>query len=183
VNCELRLEIEKVSVLNKLYDMLVESLNELGFSVSERLTAYALIRTFTPIKTIKAISEDILGINRTTLIKNIQRLAETEDLLYNQLSMFPDILDGRKTITAIIDSTFIKRFSENVYSAKLRWNHAKRCYEILQEQINCCLFTDIGVYTVYTLIKPEDRKSTEIYSHVIDYVSKKTSGRLQVIAW
>ena len=39
----------------------------------------------------------------------------------------------------IIKSTFLKRFSEKVYSAKLRWNYVRKCHEILQKQINCCL--------------------------------------------
>ena len=48
--------------------------------------------------------------------------------------------------------------------------------EILQEQINCCLFTDKGIYTAYTTIKPPEKKSTEIYAGVIDYLSKKMWG-------
>ena len=48
----------------------------------------------------------------------------------------------------------------------------KECYEILQEQINCCLFTDKGIYTAYTEIKPPEKKSTEIYAGVIDQLSK-----------
>jgi len=152
---------------------MTESLNELGFSVAEDLTVYSLIRTFTIIKTIKSISEDIIGKDRTTIIKNIQRLKEIDDLLYNQLELFPGILDGRTSLTGIIDSTFLKRFSEGVYSAKFRWNYVKNCYEILQEQINCCLFTDKGIYTVYTTIKPPEKKSTEIYAEIIDKLSKK----------
>jgi len=135
---------------------------------------YALIRTFTIIRTIKSVSEDIIGKDRTTLIKNIQRLAEIEDLLFNQLEQLPDVLDGRKTVTGIIDSTFLRRFSEGVYSAKLRWNYVKNCYEILQEQINCCLFTNNGIYTAYTTIKPPEKKSTEIYAEIIDHLSKRT---------
>ncbi len=49
---------------------MTESMNELGFSIAEDLTAYSLIRTFTMIRTIKSISEDIVGKDRTTLIKN-----------------------------------------------------------------------------------------------------------------
>lgn len=134
---------------------------------------HSLIRTFTMIRTIKSISEDIIGKDRTAIIKNIQRLTEIEDLLFNQLELFPDILDGRISLTGIIDSTFLRRFSEKVYSAKLRWNYVKECYEILQEQINCCLFTDKGVYTAYTEIKPPEKKSTEIYAEIIDHLSKK----------
>jgi len=152
MNCKYELENQQTSTLNMLHKILTESLNELGFNIAERLTTYALIRTFTIIKTIKSISKDIIKKDRTIIIKNIQRLKEIEDLLFNQLKFFPDILDGRSSITAIIDSTLIKRFSEKVYSAKLRWNYAKRCYEILQEQINCCLFTDKRVYTAYTLL-------------------------------
>ena len=87
--------------------------------------------------------------------------------------MFLDILDGELSLTGIIDSTFLRRFSEKVYSAKLRWNYVKECYEILQEQINCCLFTDKGIYTAYTTIKPPEKKSTEIYAEIIDQLSKK----------
>ena len=76
--CKLESENEKISVLNQLHKMLTESLNELGFSIAEDLTAYSLIRTFTIIKTIKSISEDIIKKDRTTLIKNIQRLKEME---------------------------------------------------------------------------------------------------------
>ena len=47
--------------------MLTESLNELGFSIAGNLTAYSLIRTFTIIKTIKSISEDIIKKDRTSL--------------------------------------------------------------------------------------------------------------------
>ncbi len=165
-------------VFGLLHNLMTESLNELGFSIAEDLTAYSLIRTFTIIRTIKSISEDIIGKDRTTIIKSIQRLTEIEDLLYNQLELFPDILDGRISLTGIIDSTFLKRYSEKVYSAKLRWNYVKECYEILQEQINCCLFTDKGIYTAYTEIKPPEKKSTEIHAGIIDYLSKKTWGSL-----
>ena len=48
---------------------MTEPMNELGFSIAEDLTAYSLIRTFV-IRTIKSISEDILGKDRTTIIKN-----------------------------------------------------------------------------------------------------------------
>ena len=156
MNCKYELENQQTSILNLLHKTMAESLNELGFNIAERLTAYSLIRTFTIIKTIKSISEDIIKKDRTTIIKNIQRLIEIEDLLFNQLKLLPNILDGRKALTAILDSTLLKRYSDKVYSAKLRWNYAKRCYEILQEQINCCLFTDKGVYTIYTEIKPPE---------------------------
>lgn len=46
------------------------------------------------------------------------------------------------------------------------------CYEIA-EQINCCLFTDKGIYTAYKEIKPPEKKSTEIYAEIIDHLSKK----------
>ena len=174
MHCKCELENQQAPVLSLLYNLMTESLNELGFSVAEDLATYALIRTFTIIKTIKRISEDIIKKDRTTIIKNIQRLTEIEELLFNQLELFPGIIDGRRAVTGIIDSTFLRRFSEGVYSAKLRWNYVKECYEILQEKINCCLFTDKGIYTVYTTIKPPGKKSTEIYAEVIDYLSKKT---------
>jgi len=178
MNCKLELDEHQIPVFGLLHNLMTESMNELGFSIAEDLTTYSLIRTFTIIRTIKSISEDIIGKDRTTIIKSIQRLTEIEDLLYNQLKLFPDILDGRISLTGIIDSTFLRRFSEKVYSAKLRWNYVKNCYEILQEQINCCLFTDKGIYTAYTEIKPPGKKSTEIYAGVIDCFSKKTWGSL-----
>ena len=94
--CKLELENQQTPTLNLLYNLMTESLNELGFSIAEDLTAYSLIRTFV-IRTIKSISEDIVGKDRTTLIKNIQRLTEIEDLLYNQLELFPGIIDGRRS--------------------------------------------------------------------------------------
>jgi len=138
MHCKLELKERQIPVLGLLHNLMTESMNELGFSIAEDLTAYSLI-TFTIIKTIKRISEEIIGKDRTTLIKNIQRLKEIDDLLYNQLELFPGIIDGRRAVTGIIDSTFLKRFSDRVYSAKLRWNYVKNCYEILQEKINCCL--------------------------------------------
>ena len=173
MHCKLELDERQIPVLGLLHNLMTESLNELGFSIAENLTAYSLIRTFTIIKTIKSISEDIIGKDRTTLIKNIKDLKEIEDLLFNQLKLFLGIIDGRRAVTGIIDSTFLRRFSEKVYSAKLRWNYVKECYEILQEQINCCLFTDKGIYTAYTEIKPPEKKSTEIYAGIIDQLSKK----------
>jgi len=125
MNCKYELENQQTSILNLLHKTMAESLNELGFNIPERLTAYSLIRTFTIIKTIKSISEDIIKKDRTTIIKNIQRLIEIEDLLFNQLKLLPNILDGRKALTAILDSTLLKRYSDKVYSAKLRWNYAK----------------------------------------------------------
>jgi len=94
--CKLELESEKESVLNQLHKMLTESLNELGFSVAEDLATYALVRTFTIIKTIKGISGDIIKKDRTTLIKNIQKLTEIENFLFNQLKLLPGVLDGRR---------------------------------------------------------------------------------------
>jgi len=34
------------------------------------------------------------------------------------------------------------------------------------------LFTDKGIYTAYTEIKPQEKKSTEIYAGIIDQLSK-----------
>ena len=55
-------------------------------------------------------------------------MKEIEDSLFNQLEMFPGIIDGRISLTGIIDSTFLRRYSDRVYSAKLRWNYVKNCY-------------------------------------------------------
>ena len=174
MNCKLELKEYHIPVLTLLHKMMSESMNEIGFSVAENLTAYALIRTFTIIRTIKSISEEITGKNRTTIIKNLQRLAKMDYLLFNQLKMLLGIINGRKAVTGIIDSTFLRRFSERVYSSKLRWNYVKSCYEILQEQINCCIFTNKGVYTIFTTIKPPEKKSTGIYAEIVDRFSKKT---------
>ncbi|WP_232210793.1 hypothetical protein [Methanothermococcus okinawensis] len=78
----------------------------------------------TPIKTIKAFSESISKIHRTTIIKNIQKLSKNEICVYNQLASLPDILnDKRFRFTAIIDSTFIRRWSEKVYGCIIRYNY------------------------------------------------------------
>jgi len=135
---KLELDERQIPVLGLLHNLMTESMNELGFSIAEDLTAYSLIRTFTIIKTIKSISEDIIGKDRTTIIKNIQRLTEIEDLLFNQLELFPGIIDGRISLTGIIDSTFLKRYSEKVYSAKLRWNYVKECYTSLKKRGEVC---------------------------------------------
>ncbi len=70
--CKLELDERQIPVLGSLHNLMTESLNELGFSIAEDLTTYSLIRTFTIIKTIKSISEDIIEKDRTTLIKNIK---------------------------------------------------------------------------------------------------------------
>ncbi|XRO77206.1 hypothetical protein ACO3VM_01385 [Methanocaldococcus sp. 10A] len=59
-------------------DILVDSINSLGLGCSEELARYGMSRTLTPIKTIKGISDDILEIDRTTVIKNLQKLSEDE---------------------------------------------------------------------------------------------------------
>ena len=70
MHCKLELDERQIPVLGLLHNLMTESLNELGFSIAEDLTTYSLIRTFTIIKTIKSISEDIIGKDRTTIIKN-----------------------------------------------------------------------------------------------------------------
>ena len=60
MHCKLELDERQIPVLGLLHNLMTESLNELGFSIAENLTAYSLIRTFTIIKTIKSISEDII---------------------------------------------------------------------------------------------------------------------------
>ena len=90
MRCKLELDERQIPVLGLLHNLMTESLNELGFSIAEDLTAYSN-KNFYIIKTIKSISEDIIGKDRT-LIKNIQRLKEIEDLLYNSLSCFSVLL-------------------------------------------------------------------------------------------
>ena len=46
MNCKYELEVQQTSILNLLYKTMAELLNELGFNIAERLTAYSL-RTFT----------------------------------------------------------------------------------------------------------------------------------------
>jgi len=60
MNCKLELEKQQVPVLSLLHNLMTESPSELGLSIAEGLTAYAVTRTFTIIKTIKSISEDII---------------------------------------------------------------------------------------------------------------------------
>jgi len=173
MNCKLELDERQIPVLGLLHDLVTESLNELGFSIAEDLTTHSLIRTFTTIGTIKGVSEGMIGRDGTAIIKNVQRLTEIEDLLFNRLELFPGILDGRISLTGVIDSTFLRRFSDRVHSAKLRWNYVKNCYEILQEQVNCRSFTDKGTHTAYTEIKPPEKKGTEIYAEAVDHLSRK----------
>ena len=69
MHCKLELDERQIPVLGLLHNLMAESMNELGFSIAEDLTAYTLIRTFTIIKTIKSISEEIIRKDRTTIIK------------------------------------------------------------------------------------------------------------------
>ncbi|EHP83633.1 hypothetical protein [Methanotorris formicicus] len=100
-------------MLPTLKELLVNSLNTLGIANLDDLADYCLVRTLTEIKTIKAISEEILGIHRTTIIKKLQELSEIENCLYTQLLNLPNILDNRKfKFSIIIDSTLLRRFSK-----------------------------------------------------------------------
>ncbi|WP_232210803.1 hypothetical protein [Methanothermococcus okinawensis] len=106
----------------------------------------------TPIKTIKAFSESISKIHRTTIIKNIQKLSKNEICVYNQLASLPDILnDKRFRFTAIIDSTFIRRWSEKVYGCIIRYNYIEEHRKLYQEQINCCIYHNKKGYTQFIL--------------------------------
>jgi hypothetical protein len=128
-------------MLSALNNILTNSINSLGFNCSEELSKFALVRTLTPIKTIKAFSESISKIHRTTIVKNLQKLSEEEFCLYTQLLNLPDILnDNRFKYTAIIDSTLLRRWSENVYGCSIRYNYIEKHSKLYQEQINCCIY-------------------------------------------
>ena len=128
-------------MLTALNNILVDSINSLGFNCSEELSKFAQVRTLTSIKTIKAFSEYISEIHRTTIVKNLQKLSEMDFCLHTQLSNLPDILDDdRFKYTAIIDSTLLRRWSEKVYGCNIRYNYIERHYKPYQEQINCCIY-------------------------------------------
>ncbi|WP_245528884.1 hypothetical protein [Methanotorris formicicus] len=61
-------------MLAALNNILTNSINSLGFNCSEELSRFAQVRTLTPIKTIKAFSEYVSGIHRTTIVKNLQTI-------------------------------------------------------------------------------------------------------------
>jgi len=125
--------------------MLANSINSLGFSCSEKISKFALVRTLTPIKTIKAFSEYVSGIHRTIMIKNLQKLSQDELYLYTQLLNLLDILnDGRFKYTAIIDSTLLKRWNENVHGCGIRYNYIEKHSKLYQEQINSCIYHEKG---------------------------------------
>ncbi|MEO2118108.1 MAG: hypothetical protein ABGW92_06900 [Methanocaldococcus sp.] len=97
-------------MLTALNNIIDDSINSLGFGCSKELLKFALVRTLTPIKTIKAFSNGILEIHRTTIVKNLEKLSEDEFFLHAQLLNLPDILnDNRFKYTAIIDSTLLRR--------------------------------------------------------------------------
>ena len=128
-------------MLKTLSNMLTNSINSLEFNCSEELSKFALVRTLTPIKTIKAFSESISKIHRTTIVKNLQKLFEEEFCLYAQLLNLPDILnDNRFKYAAIIDSTLLRRWSENIYGCSIRYNYIENHSKLYQEQINCCIY-------------------------------------------
>jgi hypothetical protein len=135
-------------MLTALNNILVDSINSLGFNCSEELSKFAQVRTLTPIKTIKAFSEHISGTHRTTIVKNLQKLSEDEFYLHTQLSNLPDILDdNRFKYTIIIDSTLLRRWGEKVYSCNIRYNYIERHSKPYQEQINCCIYHEKKGYT------------------------------------
>jgi len=139
-------------MLTALSNILVDSINSLGFASSEELARYGMTRTLTPIKTIKGISESVLDIDRTTVIKYLQELSEDEYCLYNQLSNLPDILDDdRCKFVAIIDSMLVRRWSDNVYGCTIRYNYIERHYKPYQEVINCCIYHEKKGHIRFTL--------------------------------
>jgi len=128
-------------MLKTLNNILTNSINSLGITCSEGLSKYILTRTLSQIKTIKAYSKYISKFHRTTIVKSIQKLSEVENCLCTQLYSLPNILsDGRYKYTAIIDSTLLRRWSEKVYSCKVRYNYVEKHSKLYQEQINCCIY-------------------------------------------
>ncbi|WP_414739796.1 hypothetical protein ACPB8Q_08000 (plasmid) [Methanocaldococcus indicus] len=128
-------------MLPALKELLDNSLNTLGIANSDDLVDYCLIRTLTDIKTIKSISEEILEIHRTTIIKKLQKPSEIENCFYAQLLNLPVILNNRKfKFSIIIDSTLLRRYSKNVFSSSIRYNYVENHKKLYQEQINCCIF-------------------------------------------
>jgi len=139
-------------MLKTLSNILTNSINSLGITCSEGLSKYILTRTLTQIKTIKAYSKHISNIHRTTIVKNIQKLSEVESCLCTQLYNLPNILsDGRFKYSAIIDSTLLRRWSEKVYSCKVRYNYVEKHKKPYQEQINCCIYHEKKGLIPYTL--------------------------------
>jgi hypothetical protein len=139
-------------MLPALNNILDNSINSLGFGCSKELSKFALVRTLTPIKTIKAFSSGISKIHRTTIVKNLQKLFEDEFYLHTQLFNLPDILDdNRFKYTAIIDSTLLRRWSKKVYGCSVRYNYIERHSKLYQEQINSCIYHEKKGFTQYTL--------------------------------
>ncbi|XRO76871.1 hypothetical protein ACO3VM_08915 [Methanocaldococcus sp. 10A] len=139
-------------MITALNNILVDCINSLGLGCSEELARYGMTRTLTPIKTIKGISEDILEIDRTTVIKNLQKLSEDEYCLYNQLSNLTDILDDdRYKFVAIVDSMLVRRWSDKVYGCTIRYNYIERHYKPYQEVINCSIYHEKKGYMRFTL--------------------------------
>ena len=159
-------------MLTALNNILDNSINSLGFNSSKELSRFALVRTLTPIKTIKAFSNGISEIHRTTIVKNLQKLFEDEFCLHAQLLNLPDILnDNRFKYTAIIDSTLLRRWSKKVYGCSIRYNYIERHSKLYQEQINSCIYHEKkGIYTIYTTIKPLDKKSTYVFIEIIEFL-------------
>lgn len=136
-------------ILNKITNSIIR---QPRFNCSEELSKFALVRTLTPIKTIKAFSESISKIHRTTIVKNLQKLFEEEFCLYAQLLNLPDILnDNRFKYAAIIDSTLLRRWSENIYGCSIRYNYIENHSKLYQEQINCCIYHKKKGFILFTL--------------------------------
>jgi len=60
-------------MLTALNNTLDNSINSLGFSSSKELLRFGLVRTLTPIETIKAFSENISKIHRVVIIKPLDK--------------------------------------------------------------------------------------------------------------
>ncbi|WP_423792902.1 hypothetical protein ACPB8Q_01485 [Methanocaldococcus indicus] len=128
-------------MLTTLKELFVNGLNTLGIANSDDLVDYCLVRTLTEIKTIKAISEEILEIHRTTIIKKLQKLSKIENCFYTQLLDIPDILNYCKfKFSIIIDSTLLRRYGKNVFGSSIKYNYVENHKKLYQEQINCSIF-------------------------------------------
>ncbi|WP_245528925.1 hypothetical protein [Methanotorris formicicus] len=84
-------------MLAALNNILTNSINSLGFNCSEELSKFAQVRTLTPIKTIKAFSEYVSGIHRTTIVKkptkNYQKMSFVCILNYPTFPIFLMTID------------------------------------------------------------------------------------------
>jgi len=67
----------------------------------------------------------------------------------------------------------VKRFMS------VRYNYIERHCKLYQEQINCSIYHEKkGIYTIYTTIKPLNKKSTNIFIEIIKFLSRTNIRRV-----